>query len=416
MRLVYNITIYLLRFGLWIASFFNPKAKKWINGRKGQFERLAIDIIPGDRIIWFHCASLGEFEQGRPIVEAFRKNFSNHKLLLTFFSPSGYEITKNTTLVDFVYYLPLDSPRNTRKFISMVNPRVAIFIKYEYWFNFINQLEKNKIPTFIISAIFQPSQYIFKPWGKWPLHQLQKITHFFVQDENSLKLLNQVKVYHADISGDTRFDRVLALASEEKEFPEVQTFNNGPEPLIVAGSTWPADEDILLKLIEQPSSSFKLIIAPHEIKKNRIDQLLQKFNSYSPQKYSQIDKSTIANSRVLIIDSIGMLSYLYRHAKITYVGGGFGVGIHNLLEAATYGLPIIFGPNYQKFREAIELINLEAGYSISNAMECIETVKLLNTDKIVYKKSGKAAFDYVRNNSGATQKIIEKVKDYLIVD
>lgn len=399
---------------LWVASFFNSKANQWIRGRKGQFKQIENDIKKGDLIIWFHSASLGEFEQGRPVMEAFHNNFPDHKVLLTFFSPSGYEIRKETPVADFVYYLPLDSPQYAKRFITSVNPRMAIFIKYELWFNFINELSKHKIPTFVISSIFQPSQYIFKPWGKWPLHQLQKVTHFFVQDETSLALLNKANIYHAEVGGDTRFDRVLKLASEKVSYPIIEAFKSNGKTTIIAGSTWPSDEDILLKILKKHSDNYNLIVAPHEINNDHIGQLLQKFESLNPQIYSKAIKDNMNGSRVLIIDSIGLLSYLYRYAEIAYVGGGFGVGIHNLLEAVTYRIPVIFGPNFKKFKEAGDLLKLNAGYTISNAVACLEIFETLRVDHIVYEKSCKAAIDYVRSNSGATQQIIDKVKSYLI--
>lgn len=394
-----------------IAALFNPKAKKWVNGRKGQFDRMRKQIDEGDQIIWFHCASLGEFEQGRPVIEAMRKNFPDHKILQTFFSPSGYEVRKNTKEVDYVFYLPLDTPSNARKFIEITRPRIAFFVKYEFWFNYINELSKNKVPTLVISAIFRPSQYIFKPWGFWPLKQLQKITHFFVQNEESLDLLNKAQVYHTEIGGDTRFDRVMKLALEKKSFPVIESFK-GNADLIVAGSTWPADGDVLLDLFKSVKNDNKLIIAPHEISKERIDQVLKKFSDFNPQLYSSYNPD-VENSDVLIIDNVGLLSYLYRYAKIAYVGGGFGVGIHNLLEAVTYGIPVIFGPNYNKFLEAIELIDVGGGYTIENSKDCLEVFNTLEDEKKYYQ-SCQAALSYVEKKSGATKLVVDKVKSYLV--
>lgn len=394
-----------------IAALFNPKAKKWVNGRKGQFDRLKEQIDDGDQIIWFHCASLGEFEQGRPVIEAMRKNFPDHKILQTFFSPSGFEVRKDTKEVDYVFYLPLDTQSNARKFIEIARPRIAFFVKYEFWFNYINELSKNKIPTIVISAIFRPSQYIFKPWGYWPLKQLQKITHFFVQNEESLDLLNEAQVYHAEIGGDTRFDRVMKLASEKKSFPVIESFK-GNADLIMAGSTWPADGDVLLDLFKSVKNDNKLIIAPHEISKERIDQVLKKFSDFNPQLYSTYDPK-VENSDVLIINNVGLLSYLYRYAKIAYVGGGFGIGIHNLLEAATYGIPVIFGPNYNRFLEAIELIEVGGGYAIANSKDCLEVFNMLEDEKKYYQ-SCQAALSYVEKNSGATKLVVDKVKSYLV--
>ena len=339
MRLIYSLSIHLLNAFLGFAAIFNLKARKWVNGRKGQFEKLRKEIGKDERIIWFHCASLGEFEQGRPVMDVIRNNYSGYKILLTFFSPSGYEVRKNANEADFVFYMPLDTATNAKKFIGIVRPRIAVFVKYEFWFNYINELSKNKIPTLIVAAIFRPSQYFFKPWGFWSRSHLQKITHFFVQDEQSLELLNSVKIYHADIGGDTRFDRVLQVVSENKSYPQIETFAANQQ-VIVAGSTWPADEDILFELLKKTENSFKIIIAPHEIGEMRIDQVLKKFKAFNPRLYSEFDTAKNKDTKVMIINNMGMLSYLYRYAKIAYVGGGFGAGIHNLLEAVTYGIPV----------------------------------------------------------------------------
>lgn len=415
MRPLYSLSIYLLNFAIQLAALFNSKAKLWVNGRKGQFNKMRKQIKPGEQIIWFHCSSLGEFEQGRPVIEEVRSNYSNHKILLTFFSPSGYEIRKNTEIADYVYYLPIDTPKNAKKFLQIVKPRIAFFVKYEFWFNYINELSKNKIPTFVVSSIFTSSKYFFKPWGKWSVKQLQKITHFFVQDENSLELLNSVKVYHVDIGGDTRFDRVLKLVSENLEFPIIEDFKNN-QPLFIAGSTWPADEEILFALLKKMPAEYKMIIAPHEINQERIGKLLKKFNVFNPGLYSNNNTSRDANNRVLIINNMGMLSHIYRYASVAYIGGGFGVGIHNVLEAATYGLPVIFGPNYKNFNEAVELIAKGGGFSISNASVCIEAFNTLYGDTIAYQKSSEASSDYVNEKAGATALVLDKIKSYLVID
>jgi 3-deoxy-D-manno-octulosonic-acid transferase len=400
---------------VWIASAFNPKAKQWVSGRKMQFRRIAKAIKPGDRVVWFHCASLGEFEQGKPVIESIRKHFPNHKILLTFFSPSGYEVRKNTDVADFVFYLPMDTPVNARKFIRIVNPRIAIFIKYEFWFNYINELSKNKIPTLVVSAIFRSSQYFFKPWGFWSSHHLQKITHFFVQDEASLELLSKINVFHTDISGDTRFDRVLKLASEKRSIPTVEAFGKNKK-LVVAGSTWPADEDILKELLLQLPNNFGLVLAPHEVNKERVDQVMKKFANFDPQLFSHFDDKTSDQSRVMVIDNVGLLSYIYRNAFIAYIGGGFGLGIHNILEAATYGLPVVFGPNYHKFREANELIEKGAAFPIIGNTDSVEVVLELIGENLKYDEICKIARAYVQNNAGATSRVLDKVKSYLIAD
>ena len=413
MQFIYNLFIFIYQYSIRISAFFgNDKARKWLSGRKDIFNRLSSSIGKDDKIIWFHCASLGEFEQGRPLIEALRKQYADYKILLTFFSPSGYEIRKNYEQADYVFYLPIDTAKNARRFVEIVRPRAVFFIKYEFWFNYINELYQRKIPFFMVSTIFRPSQHFFRFWGFWFRKQLRKITFLFVQDKNSLELLENIKIYHADIIGDTRFDRVAALAEEKKEFPLIKHFGKD-NPILVAGSTWPADEDKLLKMIDQLDIDFKLIIAPHQVENEHIEQIKKKFDKYRPVLYSNADEKNINACRVLIIDGIGYLSYLYRYATITYIGGGFGSGIHNLLEAATYGKPVIFGPNHTRFKEAIELKENGGGFTISNSEELISLCKLLFTDNKKCETSAKAARNYVYDHAGATGKVTDKAKEYL---
>jgi len=413
MQFIYNLFIFIYRHTVRISAFFgNEKARKWLRGRKDIFNKLSSSIGKDDKIIWFHCASLGEFEQGRPLIEALRKQYADYKILLTFFSPSGYKIRKNYEQADYVFYLPIDTKKNARRFVEIVRPRAVFFIKYEFWFNYINELYKRKIPFFMVSTIFRPSQHFFRFWGFWFGKQLRKITFLFVQDENSLELLENIKIYHTDIIGDTRFDRVVALAEEEKEFPLIKHFVKD-KPILVAGSTWPADEDKLLTMIDQLDVDFKLIIAPHQVDNEHIEQIKKKFSKYEPILYSNADEKNLNNSRVLIIDGIGYLSYLYRYATITYIGGGFGTGIHNLLEAATYGKPVIFGPNHSKFKEAVELKKNGGGFSIASSEELISLCKLLFTDNKKHETSAQSAKNYVIKNAGATNRVIDKAKEYL---
>jgi len=401
MQFIYNLFIFIYQYSIRISAFFgNEKARKWLSGRKDIFNNLSSSIGKDDKIIWFHCASLGEFEQGRPLIEALRKQYADYKILLTFFSPSGYEIRKNYKQADYVFYLPIDTTKNARRFVEIVRPRAVFFIKYEFWFNYINELYTRKIPFFMVSTIFRPSQHFFGFWGFWFRKQLRKITFLFVQDENSLELLENIKIYHADIIGDTRFDRVVALAEEEKEFPLIKHFGKD-KPILVAGSTWPADEDKLLKLIDQLEIDLKLIIAPHHVDSEHIEQIKKKFSKYEPILYSNAD------------DGIGYLSYLYRYATITYIGGGFGIGIHNLLEAATYGKPVIFGTNHSRFNEAIELKKNGGGFAISNSEELISLCRVFLTDNKKHEISAQAAKNYVINNAGATFRVIDKAKEYL---
>ncbi len=286
MRFFYNLFIYFYQGAVKTAAICgNEKAKKWVQGRKSVFTDITNVIGKEDKIIWVHCASLGEFEQGRPLIETIRKRYKKYKILLTFFSPSGYEIRKDYAQADFVFYLPMDTPRNARKFVRLVQPRAVFFIKYEFWFNYINEVSLRKIPLFMVSTIFRPSQHFFRFWGTWFKKQLRKVTFLFVQDEQSLELLESIKIYHAEMIGDTRFDRVLALTEEKQEFPIIETFKAG-KSLLIAGSTWPADEDKLRVLIERLSVDFKIVIAPHQVDKEHMVQLTKKFNKFKPVRYS----------------------------------------------------------------------------------------------------------------------------------
>jgi 3-deoxy-D-manno-octulosonic-acid transferase len=411
MHLVYNLFIHILRLLILTASLVNGKARDWVAGRKGLFRKLENAIHQSDKIIWFHCASLGEFEQGRPVIEGIRSSYPKHKILLTFFSSSGYEIRKNYEGADFVFYMPLDTLANARRFIGIVKPRLVFFIKYEFWFNYINELYKNKVPTFVVSAIFRKQQHFFQPWGGWSRRQLQKVTYFFVQNEKSLALLRMIKVYHADISGDTRFDRVLSLTGENTKLPVIDTFANGSE-LLIAGSTWPADEDVLLEVIKSSNEKYKLVIAPHEVHEEHIRQIKTKFEQFNPVLYSD-GEAPGSDSKVLIIDMIGILASAYRYAFMAYIGGGFGVGIHNTLEAAVRSIPVIFGPNYHRFQEAVELESLGGGFSISNKDDCVKVFTILTEDKSKYLMASRIAGEFVRSNAGASGKVLAKAQEFI---
>ncbi len=414
MSFIYNISILFYSLGIRIAAFFNHKARQWIEGRKTQFKKMKKTLQKHDKVIWFHCASLGEFEQGRPLMEAMRKTYPNYKILLTFFSPSGYELHKNFKDADFVFYLPSDTPSHAKLFIEIFNPRLAVFVKYEFWFNYINELYKNKIPLLIVSAIFRPQQHFFHFWGYWFRRRLQKVTFFYVQNHRSSELLNKIHIYHNEISGDTRFDRVCKISEEQNDIQGIQHFKNN-NLLMVAGSTWPPDEDILLKVMQNQSFGVKLIIAPHVVGEGHISELLQKFQDFRPVLYSRKEKIE-TNNIVLIINSIGLLSKLYRYADLAYIGGGFGAGIHNLLEAAVFGIPVLFGPNHKRFSEALDLIESGGGFSFSQPRKAVETCQLLLSDKTKRKLAGKAAAKYVAENKGATQIILNKIKEYLVVE
>ncbi len=411
MPLLYNFAIFFYYQAIRIASLFNPKAKLWIKGRKDIFKQIETSIGSEDKISWFHCASLGEFEQGRPIIEAFRKQFPGYKILLTFFSPSGYEIRKNYAGADFIFYLPIDNPANARRFIKLVHPSIAIFIKYEFWYNYLTQLKKNNIPVLVVSAIFRPEQHFFAWYGGWFRKMLKNITHIFVQNKVSMALLNSAGIENVSISGDTRFDRVASIAGNAKQFPLIETFA-GNDKLFLAGSTWPADESLLISLIDQHLPGLKFIIAPHETDKDRINQLLSRLNAPA-LCYSQANEKTISDYQVLIIDSIGILSHLYRYATLAYIGGAFGKGLHNILEAATFGNPVLFGTNYQKFKEAVDLIQRKGVFSITNADELIYKTRELLSDKNYHDKCSEICRNYVIQNQGATGIILAKIKNYL---
>lgn len=401
---IYNLIIrtYYLLVGLF--STFNSKASLWLRGRRDWEKRLAATINPNYSTVWFHCASLGEFEQGRPLIEAYRQKYPEHKILITFFSPSGYEVRKNYSGADYIFYLPLDTHRNAKRFISIVNPILAVFIKYEFWHHFLNELKNKNIPTYLASAIFRPDQIFFKTYGFWNRRMLYCFNHIFVQNPESQQLIQTIGIENVTVTGDTRFDRVYATAELAEKLPLLHEFCEG-STIIVAGSTWPRDEELLFSYIRNAQPAVKLIIAPHEIDEHRI-QVMQRELGISSIRYQKQRDAVDKNARVLIIDAIGYLASAYRYGQIAYVGGGFGIGIHNTLEPAAFGIPVVFGPNYHKFREAKELINQGAGFSISSQRElllCLDN--LINSPQNI-KNAGLAAKKYVLENIGATQRVL----------
>lgn len=408
MLLIYNTGIRIYYLLVYIVSLFNKKAALWIGGRKQQI------IKPEVSSIWFHFASLGEFEQGRPVLEQMRALYPAHKIVITFFSPSGYEIRKNTPLADAVYYLPLDTATNARKFIRLINPQMAVFTKYEYWYHFFDVLKSREIPLYIISGIFRPGQVFFKWYGGLHRKMLTCVTYFFVQDERSVELLLSVNITNAAISGDTRFDRVWTNAQQPKNISVIEEFKNG-QKLFIAGSTWPADEALLVQLVAL-YPTWKFIFAPHEIGEDKITGLLKLLPSTKTIKYSQLsnNQSTAISHQSLVIDNIGMLSALYQYADIAYIGGGFGAGIHNTLEAAAFGLPVIFGREYARFKEACDLIAIGAGYSITNETELKNLAGSLMNDAEALTNAGERAKTYVQQNIGATQKILNLITSQVL--
>jgi 3-deoxy-D-manno-octulosonic-acid transferase len=404
MLLIYNTAIRLYFVLIWIFSFFNNKAKLWIDGRNEQ------RLLRETDTIWFHFSSLGEFEQGRPVLEAIRQKHPENRIVITFFSPSGYQVRKNTALADAVYYLPLDTPRNAREFIDALQPKLVIFTKYEYWYNFFNELHRREIPLYIISGIFRPGQVFFKWYGGLHRKMLHFVTWFFVQDDSSKQLLKNIGVKNVTVSGDTRFDRVWENAQAPKELPLIAGFRNGQKAFI-AGSTWPGDEKLIAGLAAG-YPGWKFIIAPHEISEEKIIKLTSMLPENSFVKYSKIgnNQSLLTAHQILIIDNIGMLSSLYQYGDIAYIGGGFGAGIHNTLEAAAFGLPVIFGPNYTRFKEAKDLVALKAGFSITNGEQLTAIMETLVNDAAFYSAANKKILAYVKEHTGATNTILNHIE------
>ncbi len=417
--LLYNIGIGIYWCLAHVAAPFYPKAKLWCKGRKQWLKQLQQAMEQtAQQTVWIHCSSLGEFEQGRPIIEAIKALNPQQRIVLTFFSPSGYEIRKNYALADYVCYLPLDTRRNAARFVATIRPSVAIFVKYEFWYHYLNTLSKNNIATYVISAIFRPQQAFFKPYGGWYRRFLRRFTHLFVQDPQSEQLLQKNGVENVTVCGDTRFDRVLAIAQKATAIAEVERFcaQQPNAPTLVAGSTWPPDEDLLAQYMRS-NPSLRLIIAPHEVHEAHIKSVEDKLAFAGVVRYSQLHDSPnnmpASAPRVLIIDTIGLLSAIYRYGQIAYIGGGFGVGIHNTLEAAVYGMPVLFGPNHKRFNEALGLIAAGGATGIANANELKHSLDALLANHNKLEQSAKAAANYVQSMSGATTAIMQALKSHL---
>lgn len=405
MRFFITIGVALYTLGIAIASLFNDKARLWVRGRRQQFQKLADSFDGSEHPVWIHSASLGEYEQTRPLIERIKKESPNTKVLVTFFSPSGYEIRKNDKLPDYVFYLPSDSRRHARRFLQIVQPKMAIFVKYEFWFNYIFELNKRNTPFYYICAIFRPTQYFFKPVGKWFVQQLRKASYFFVQNEESKQLLQRVGISQVEICGDTRFDRVYAIANQEYSLDFVERFKQDCK-LIVAGSSWGPDEQLLAEVLKQ-QPDYKLIVAPHEI--NRKAELLKTFSSFKTICYTEIAEQDLADYDVLIIDTIGLLSKVYKYSTISYVGGAFKTGLHNILEAAVFGVPLFYGPHYDHFNEAVTLVKLKGAFSINNASEMMAVVQHFNDDPAYYESTCQICRGYVEENIGAVDAIYRRL-------
>lgn len=408
MHFIYNILISIAAVVLQIIALFNSKIQLFVAGRKEVFPILKTKIKPTDKTIWFHAASLGEYEQGLPVIEKIKEKYPFHKIIVSFFSPSGYEVRKNNTIADATVYLPLDTLKNAQKFIDAVHPDMVFFIKYEFWPNYLFKLKENKIPVYLISGIFREKQTFFKWYGGFYRKALDSFSYFFVQNEKSLKLLQQFGKKNALISGDTRFDRVANILERDNSLDSIEKFKDN-KTTIVIGSSWPKDEELLMNFINHKSSDCKYIIAPHTIKSEQIQQLKYNCNK-KVLLYSEKENKDLADYEVLIIDTIGILTKIYSYADIAYVGGGFGQpGIHNILEPATFGIPIVIGPNYSHFAEAIELVCLGGCISVSS-MESLELVfNELIDNKVVRKSKGVISAVFVQNNTGAVTAIMEKM-------
>ncbi len=409
MTLLYNFSILLFQLAIRIAAFTgHVKAKQWVTGRKNIFNQIQNSLQPGEQRVWFHCASLGEFEQGRPVMEKLKIKNEKLKIVLTFFSPSGYEVRKNYAGADYVFYLPVDTKSNAERFISLINPEKVFFVKYEFWFHYLDTLHKKNIPVYLVSAIFRTQQKFFKWYGGFFRRMLKSVTHFFLQDDESAALLNSIGISNYTVTGDTRFDRVVEAAASVKPIPVIEKFKDGKE-LLIAGSTWKEDEEVILssftKLTLHPSP-FKLIIAPHEINEPEIKRQLKIFSGFKTVRFSEAKEETVSAAQVLIIDNIGMLYSLYQYGTFAYVGGGFGKGIHNILEAAVFGIPVFFGPNYQKFREARDLINYSGAFSIQSSDELNSAIMTLANNEHKWKAASLVARNYVDDKKGAAEKII----------
>jgi 3-deoxy-D-manno-octulosonic-acid transferase len=417
MQQIYSLLIVCYGLSIRLASVFNKKAALWIKGRQQYWAILDKKVaappfnLPGRKLAWFHCASLGEFEQGRPILEAFRQQHPDYLILLTFYSPSGYEVRKAYSGADLVLYLPLDTKSNVHRFVDTLKPDVVFYVKYEFWFNFLSYLQSKKIPTYLVSAVFRPDQHFFKGYAEWPRKVLKGFTTIFVQNEDSRELLEFIGIENVVVGGDTRFDRVAAVAANPKAIELALAFSTNHKVLI-AGSTWPADEDLIFKLIFQNKHKMRFIIAPHEISSDHIDALMQRAGK-TAVRFSKTNTNEVKNAEILIIDSIGMLSQLYQYGTLAYIGGGFGAGIHNVLEASALGLPVFMGPNYHKFNEAKELIELGGAFEVTKPDELIKKVNLLinNKEKLAHAISVNKT--YVINGCGATEMVLKRVNEII---
>lgn len=408
---MYHIIMYLIQFGIMIASLFNEKVRKMWRGEREAVKVLKAKVDPTAQYVWFHAASLGEFEQGRPLMEQLRKDHPEYKILLTFYSPSGYEVRKNYAGADIICYMPVDTVTNARRFLRAVRPVMAFFIKYEFWYNHLHILKHRGVPTYSVSSIFRPDQVFFKWYGREYGHVLKCFTHFYVQNEESRQLLAKIGITNSTVTGDTRFDRVLQIKDAAKQLPLVEAFvgkqsSNAQQKVFVAGSSWLPDEQIFMKYFKE-HTDWKLIVAPHVIGEDHLKQIAA-LTDRKMVRYTQATQENVVDADILIVDCFGLLSSIYHYADIAYVGGGFGVGIHNVLEAAVWNIPVIFGPNNKRFQEAQELMAAGGGFEITDDASFQQLMDCMDSDSSQLHAASKAAGNYVASGAGATRRVLDE--------
>ena len=411
MSFLYQFGIQISTLVLKVAAVFSKKIRRFQQGRVGLFRQLEEQLDPGANYIWIHAASLGEYEQGLPVLELLKSNFSQYRIVLTFFSPSGYEVKKDSTPADLVYYLPLDTPKNASRFLELVRPRLALFIKYEIWPNYFRKMHAKQIPVVMISARFRKNQIFFKWYGTYMRNTLNIVHHFYVQDESSADLLATIGIGQVTVSGDTRFDRVKSIARQDNNLLFMQHFKQG-QFCLVAGSTWPQDEDILVKYINQASDAVKMVIVPHDIDEDSCDDLLKRIRKRAI-RFSKMNLEEIHEYQVLIVDKVGLLTRIYSYADTAYVGGGFITGLHNTLEPAVFGIPVVIGPKYKEFKEAADLVALGGMFPVRSYSEFQSIIESCRTEPETRLTAGRICADYVQKNTGASIRIIEGIRTLL---
>lgn len=424
MGLLYTLGICLYGLAIRLAALFQPKARQWVRGRKGLLSKIEKDLetIPKERrsrMIWFHCASLGEFEQGRPVMEALRERYPDCYIAVTFFSPSGFEVRKNTPVADGVWYLPLDTPSNAARMVKLIRPAMVFLVKYEYWFNLLQTLHRKEIPVFVISAVFRPGQLFFRSYGRWFLGHLKRVTWIFLQNGSQKALLERHGVRNFTVTGDTRFDRVAATAGRPREYPEVARFCSGHR-ILIGGSTWPEDEALVLPLIVNRKVPLKYILAPHEVNEQRLRSLEESIRNTPGMpvgrqaivRLSELTGSHAKRAKVLVVDSIGHLAHLYRYADFALIGGAFGSGLHNILEAVVFGKPVLFGPHYEKFPEASELIRLGGAVSVRDPEEARDFIRRLLSDPVHTRHMSETCRIFAESNQGSTGRILDAIRNF----